>query len=73
MSRPDTIMIGGRAFSWRAILELRRNQLEEWQAARPQQPALFQMQEDRRPVSERSAGGRYQEPTLLSILHDAGG
>ena len=27
MKAPDTIMIEGRAYSWRAILELRRNQI----------------------------------------------
>ena len=53
MKRPDTIMIEGRAYSWRAILELRRAQLEAWKAAQPTQPALFKLQEDRRQLAER--------------------
>lgn len=73
MKRPDTIMIEGRAYSWRVILELRRAQLEAWRAAQPQQPALFELRDDSRPKAERTAAGRYAEPTLLWILNDAGG
>ena len=47
MKRPDTIMIEGHAYSWRVILETRRAQIEAWKAARPQQPALFELREDR--------------------------
>ena len=68
---PDTIVIEGRAYSWRAIFELRRAQLEAWKASRPQQPALFELKQDRRPEAERSAAGRFQEPTLLAYLRDA--
>lgn len=71
--RPDTIIIEGRAYSWRAILELRRQQIEAWKAARPEQPALFDLKTDCRPKVERTATGRYSEPTLLSILDGAGG
>lgn len=70
MKRPDTIMIGGRAYSWRAILELRREQLEAWKAARPAQPALFELRDDRRPGPERTAAGRYREPTLMTYLQE---
>lgn len=70
MKRPDTIIIDGRAYSWRAILDLRRAQLEAWKAAQGQQPALFELIEDSRPQVERTAAGRYQEPSLLSLLHD---
>jgi len=31
---------------------------------------VFEMKEDRRPGAERSAAGRYREPTLLAYLHD---
>ena len=65
MKRPDTIMIEGRAYSWRVLLALRREQLEAWRAARPEQPALFELKEDRRPEAERSADGRYREPGLF--------
>ena len=70
MKRPDTIIIEGRAYSWRVILELRREQLEGWQAAQPQQPALFELKSDRRPEAERSAAGRYLEPTLMTYLQE---
>jgi hypothetical protein len=65
MSAPDVIMIDGRAHSWRQLCERRRQQLEEWKARRPQQPALFELNEDCHPVTERSAAGRYAEPSLL--------
>jgi hypothetical protein len=72
MKAPDTIIIEGRAFSWKRILELRREQLEAWKAAQPRQPALFELRDDSRPVAERTAAGRYREPTLLTFLADAG-
>ena len=68
MSRPDTIIIEGRAYRWREIVELRRQQLAAWKAARPEQPALFRLREDSRPKSERTAAGRYREPSLLDCL-----
>ena len=68
MSRPDKIIIDGRAYRWRDIVELRRQQLEAWKAARPEQPALFALKVDSRPAAERSAAGRYREPTLLDAL-----
>lgn len=67
---PDIIMIGGHAYSWRAILAQRRTQLEEWKAAQMRQPALFDLRDDRRPEAERTAAGRYQEPTLLALLQE---
>ncbi len=70
MKRLDTIMIEGRAYSWRRILELRRAQIEAWKAAQPQQPALFDFKHDRRPGPECTATGRYREPTLLALLQD---
>lgn len=65
MSRPDTIIIDGRVYRWRAIIELRRQQLEAWKAARPDQPALFTLKDDSRPAVERTVAGRYREPSLL--------
>lgn len=73
MKKPDTIVIEGRAYSWRVILELRRAQLEAWKAAQPQQPALFPLKQDCRPKAERSAAGRYREPSLLEAIREAGG
>lgn len=63
--KPDTIMLDGRAYSWRALCELRRQQLEAWRAARGEQPALFELRKDVRPAGERTAAGRYLEPGLL--------
>jgi len=71
MKRPDTIMIEGRAFSWRVLCRQRREQLAAWEAAQPQQSALFEVKNDRRPEPERTAAGRYREPTLLALLQDA--
>jgi len=73
MRAPDTVMLDGRAYSWRAILRQRREQIEAWKAAQPQQPALFALIEDHRPKSERTAAGRYLEPTLLSLFGGADG
>lgn len=71
MRKPDTIIIDGRAYSWRVLCRQRREQLEAWKAAQPQQPALFELRQDSRPAAERTAAGRYQEPTLLALLQDA--
>ena len=70
MSRPDKIVIDGRAYRWRDIVELRRQQLEAWKAARPEQPALFALKLDSRHAAERSAVGRYREPSLLDALRE---
>jgi hypothetical protein len=68
MSRPTNIIIEGRAYRWRDILDLRRQQIAAWKAARPDQPALFPLIDDTRPKSERTAAGRYSEPSLLDCL-----
>jgi hypothetical protein len=68
MAKPDTIIIDGHAHSWRQLCELRRQQLDAWREAEGTQPALFQLKEDHRPAAERSASGRYLEPTLLALM-----
>jgi hypothetical protein len=65
MSLPDTIVIDGHAYSWRRLCELRRQQIEAWKAAQPCQPALFEMMDDSRPAADRTAAGRFSEPSLL--------
>ena len=66
MSRPTNLMIDGRAYSWRELVERRKAQLAE--AAKPEQPPLFpDLKEDYRPPSERTAAGRYQQPNLFDI------
>ncbi|MBI1181528.1 MAG: hypothetical protein GC201_13310 [Alphaproteobacteria bacterium] len=70
MSRPDTIVIGGRAYRWRDILEMRRAQIAAWKAARPDQPALFALIDDARPKAARTAVGRFLEPSLLDRMRE---
>jgi hypothetical protein len=68
MARPDTLVVDGHGFNWQRLCELRREQLEAWRAVQAQQLALFEMQEDWRPKRERTASGRYEEPSLLSLI-----
>jgi hypothetical protein len=65
MAKPDTIIVNGHAFSWQQLCELRRQQLEAWRVAQGEQPALFELRDDCRPQAERTAAGRFREPTLL--------
>ena len=46
MARPDIIVIDGRAYSWRALVEARKAQLEARRKAQDAQPALFPLRED---------------------------
>jgi hypothetical protein len=64
MSRLKYIEIDGKRYLWREVLELRREQKKAH--ARAQQPTLFELKEDRRPEADRSAAGRYREPSLFS-------
>ena len=64
MSATRFIEIDGRRYLWRDVLRLRREQRKA--LAQAQQPALFQLKEDRRPVNDRTAAGRYREPSLFS-------
>jgi hypothetical protein len=70
MTKPDTVILDGHAYSWQQLCELRRAQLEAWKAAQPKQPALFELREDCRPAAERTAAGRYREPTLFAAMAD---
>jgi len=65
MSKPDTLIVDGHAFSWQRLLELRRQQLEAWQAEQVRQLTLFELKDDSRPEAERTAAGRYSEPTFF--------
>lgn len=68
MAKPDTLMVEGHAFNWQRLCELRRQQLEAWRAAQPEQPVLFELKDDCRPAAERTAAGRYREPTLFAEI-----
>ena len=61
------IEIGGKRYLWREILQLRRDQKEAH--AKAPQPTLFELRQDCRPPAERTAAGRYLEPSLFD---DAG-
>ena len=68
MAKPDVLIVDGHAFSWRRLVDLRRAQLEAWQAAEARQPALFDLKTDCRPRSERTAARRYRAPSLLERM-----
>jgi hypothetical protein len=68
VAKPDTILIDGHGYSWQRICELRRQQLEAWQAAQPRQLVLFALREDCRPSADRTADGRYREPSLWTVM-----
>ena len=68
MSKPDTLIVGGHAYSWQRLCDLRRRQLEARQAAQPRQLALFELKDDCRPEAERTAAGRYREPGLFAVM-----
>jgi hypothetical protein len=56
------IEIDGKRYAWRDILALRREQAKR---ERLPQPALFELKADTRPPSQRTAAGRYTEPSLF--------
>jgi hypothetical protein len=64
----DTVVIDGRAYSWRQLVELRQQQKLAREATRPKQLALFELKDDSRPSTERTASGRYAEPTMLELM-----
>jgi hypothetical protein len=66
----DTVTIDGRAYSWRQICELRKAQKLAREAARPKQLTLFELKDDCRPSAERTAAGRYEQPTLLRWMQE---
>jgi len=68
MPKPDTILIDGHGYSWQQLCELRRQQLEAWRAEQARQLALFELKDDRRPATQRTAAGRYAEPTLFAVM-----
>ena len=65
MPGPKFIEIGGKRYLWREILQLRREQKQAY--AKADQPALFALKEDTRPASDRTAAGRYLEPSLFAF------
>jgi hypothetical protein len=66
MTAPRFIDIDGKRHLWRDILKLRQDQRRAH--AKAQQPALFELRDDCRPVADRTDAARYREPSLLSLL-----
>jgi hypothetical protein len=64
MPLPRFVEIEGRRYLWRGLVALRRAQA----MPRAAQPALFELIDDCRPPSERTAAGRYQAPSLFTLL-----
>jgi hypothetical protein len=58
------IVIDGKRHLWKDILKLRR---EQRKAARQHQLTLFELKDDCRPASQRTADGRFSEPTLFRV------
>jgi len=56
------IDIDGKRYAWRDIIALRREQTKR---ERQPQPTLFDLKDDARPASARTAAGRYLEPMLF--------
>lgn len=67
MRAPPFIDIDGKRHLWRDIVKLRQQQREA--ARRAEQPPLFELRDDRRPSAERTAAGRYLEPSLFTRFH----
>jgi hypothetical protein len=66
MTYAPFIVIDGKRYRWKDILELRRAQLAAVAATRASQLPLFGMlHDDRRPSVERTAAGRYLQPGLF--------
>ena len=64
MAASRFIEIDGKRYLWRDLVQLRREQQKA--RARAQQLALFELKDDAKPATQRTAAGRYLEPTLFS-------
>ena len=62
MSGPRYLVLDGKRHLWAELLRLRK---EQRKAAKKEQPTLFPLKEDRRPPTQKTASGRYKEPTLF--------
>ncbi len=65
MSGPRFVMINGQRIAWAEIVRLRKEQRDQVKA---KQLTLFELRNDSRPPTERSAEGRFLEPTLFTLL-----
>lgn len=58
------VVIDGKRYAWRDILNLRR---EQKKTQRKAQLALFELRDDSRPKSQITAHGRFEQPTLFKV------
>jgi hypothetical protein len=58
-----TVEIGGVRYRWRDILRMRREQAK---AERKHQPPLFELRDDSRPATQKTASSRFEEPSLFN-------
>lgn len=63
MTKPKFIEIDGKRHLWRDLLLKRREQIAA--VAKGEPSPLFELKDDRRPLAERTASGRYREPSLF--------
>jgi hypothetical protein len=62
VSGPRYLVLDGKRYLWSDLLRLRK---EQRKAAKKEQPTLFPIAEDCRPPTQKTASGRYREPTLF--------
>jgi len=58
-----SVLLDGRRYTLKHIHEEYKRQRDE--ARKAKQLTLFELREDCRPASQRSAGNRYEEPLLF--------
>lgn len=63
---PRTIVLDGKAYLWRDLIRMRREQLQA--IAKARQLTLFELKDDSRPETHRTAARRYREPSLFALL-----
>jgi hypothetical protein len=66
MAKPDIVLVDGHAFSWQRLCELGGNSLRQFKPPSLGDVALFELKDDCRPAAERTAAGRYAEPTFFA-------
>lgn len=71
MPAPRFIEIDGKRYLWRDLLRLRKEQRAA--AREAAQPPLFALRDDCRPPAERTASGRYREPSLFTLAGSPAG
>ena len=65
MRKPKYLVLDNKRYLWRDILKLRR---EQCKAAQQAQPVLFNLQDDERPKSQRTAAASTRNPRSFSNI-----